>query len=77
MFNKIVLASSFAAIGYEEVPDRILKRIDDDATFIHSIQSDNSDSSSDAREYYLKLFSPLAVQSKIRQAIFRVESDRS
>ena len=73
MFNKMVLASNFAAVGYEDVPNSVLIRTDDDETFLNTIQNCDSSTDSKAREYYLRLFSPYAIQQRIEQAISRIE----
>ena len=73
MFNKMVLASNFAAVGYEDVPNSVLIRTDDDETFLNTIQNCDSSTDSKARECYLRLFSPYAIQQRIEQAISRIE----
>lgn len=73
MFNKMVLASNFAAVGYEDVPNSVLIKTDDDETFLNTIQNCDSNTDSKAREYYLRLFSPYAIQQRIEQAISRIE----
>lgn len=76
MFNKVVFASSFASIGYEQVSGDAIVRIDDEESMINSIRNYDPTKSTEARKFYIELFSQKAIQKKIVQIIEIIDATR-
>lgn len=69
MFNRGVVASTFGAIGYENVEHPVIQIIDDPDEFARCVEEYAIDLGQKPRECYLKYFSPDCSTAKVEKII--------
>lgn len=69
MYNKIVISTPFAAIGYEAVSKKIIIHANTAKEFASQIERIDTQTSQEARNYYLKFYSPNVTEAKISKII--------